>query len=179
MALLEFNDGIVPDQWGVFGNPYDIAKMTEEHWWMPHFKSAMGASLVGTDHFTRFDGDWSELGVDDDFANPTYNFSPDESMTRKEVAEMLYRMKAAKDNEMEYYNEEIVPNDLLSMTKEEAQALLEEAECFYSLDESDVSLDLEGDEWIMSSSNCGGVCSVNVSNSEVFIDVNPMCMGAL
>ena len=92
---------------------------------------------------------------------------------------MLYRMKAAKDNEMEYYNEEIVPNDLLSMTKEEAQALLEEAECFYSLDESDVSLDLEGDEWIMSSSNCGGVCSVNVSNSEVFIDVNPMCMGAL
>lgn len=230
MAILEFNNGEIPEQWGMFGNPYDIAQVTGEPWWMPYFRSAMGASSVGTEHFAKFNADWSGLGVDSDFANPTYNFGPGESMTRKEVAEMLYRMKAMQDNNMEYYDGEIIPDNLLPisvacteegeslgavvpsnfdaycceglvpyledediigtmgicvdennvpLTKQEAQSILENSECFYDIEDSGVSLDLEGDEWVMSKSGCGGVCTVDKYSEEVYIDVNPMCTGAL
>jgi len=114
MAVLEFNDGQVPAQWGMFGNPYDIAKVTDNPWWKEYFVSAMGSNTIGTEHFPRFEADWSGMGVDSDFANPTYNFEPAASMTRKEVAEMLYRMKALKDTGEEgSYNEDLVPAPLV------------------------------------------------------------------
>lgn len=113
MAVLEFNDGENPGPWGMYGNPYDVAQIATDVWWKPFFSTAMGGNFVGTDHFVKYDADWSKLGVDNDFANPTYNFGPGESMTRKEVAEMLYRLRAARDNNEEAYTDELEPKPFL------------------------------------------------------------------
>ncbi|MBU1935486.1 S-layer homology domain-containing protein, partial [Patescibacteria group bacterium] len=119
MAILEFNNGEIPEQWDEFENPFDIAQVKDNPWWMPYFKSAMGANLIGIEHFERFDADWMGLGVDSDSANPTYNFGPSESMTRKEVAEMLYRMRTIQDNDMQYFDENIEPDNVDTMPEEE------------------------------------------------------------
>lgn len=115
MAILQFNNGEVPGYDAMFGNPYDIASWegVENEWWYEYYHYVFSANLVGTAHFEKFNADWSGLGVDSDFANPTFNFAPNGSMTRKEVAEMLYRMKAVKDNEEAidgYYYEGLEPN---------------------------------------------------------------------
>ncbi len=108
MAVLEFNMGENPGAWGMYTNPYDVA-LVKDAWWKPYFATAMGANFVGIDHFVQYDADWMKLGIDNNFGNPTYDFGPGESMTRKEVAEMLYRMKAANDNNKEYYSEGFTP----------------------------------------------------------------------
>ncbi len=120
MAILEFNDGEIPAQSGIFETPYDIAKITDNTWWKPYFESAMGSNLVGTNHFTTFNADWSGMKVESDFTNPTYNFGPGEPMTRKEVAEMLYRIKALKDSgERGSYIDGLKPNPIIIATNTE------------------------------------------------------------
>lgn len=119
MSILQFNDGKIPEYGAMFGNPYDIASWedVEDEWWYDYYNYAFSASLVGTEHFKEFNGDWSGMGVESSFANPTFNFEPDGSMSRKEVAEMLYRMKAVKDNEDSiegYYYDELKPKTLVS-----------------------------------------------------------------
>ena len=44
MALLEFNNGEIPDQYGMVINPYDIGEMSQDTpWWMPYFKVVISA----------------------------------------------------------------------------------------------------------------------------------------
>lgn len=115
MATLEFNDGEIPSYDALFGNPYDIASMEnyDENWWCPYYRYVFSSNTVGVDHFERYDADWESLGVDDDFANPTFNFGPGDSMTRKEVAEMLYRMKAIKDQGTSAYVDGMTPDSIV------------------------------------------------------------------
>jgi hypothetical protein len=103
IVLEEFNIEQGPS--AIYANPFDIANMgNQKNWWSDYYTTAMGANLVGTDHFERFDADWSDLGVDSDFANPTYNFQPDQPMSRKEVAELLFRTKIMVDSGMDYFS---------------------------------------------------------------------------
>lgn len=72
--------------------------MPGDHWFEPYLYSAVDRNAVGKDHvFTIDDG---------------YYFDPRESMSRKEVAEMLYRMKTLTDNEVFGYVESMSPNPL-------------------------------------------------------------------
>jgi hypothetical protein len=118
MAILQFNDGEIPEYLAMFGNPYDVAMMKNEeeqsYWWINYFDYAMSAYIVGTSHFDTYDADWSSMGVDSDFVNPTFDFDPNGSMSRKEVAEMLYRMKTVRDSDMDYYDSENEPDDIVT-----------------------------------------------------------------
>lgn len=111
MAVLKFNNGKNPGAWGMYGNPFDVAQV-KEAWWKEYFATAMGGNFVGTEHFVQYDADWSKLGIDSNFVNPTYNFEPGESMTRKEVAEMLYRFKAAWEQGGTHYESFMKPKTL-------------------------------------------------------------------
>lgn len=118
MAILQFNDGKIPSYGAMFGNPFDIASWdgVENEWWYDYYSYAFAANLVGTEHFKKYNADWSGMGVESSFANPTFNFAPNGTMTRMEVAEMLYRMKTVKDNEGNiegYYYDEIKPKDVV------------------------------------------------------------------
>jgi hypothetical protein len=72
--------------------------MPGEHWFEAYLYSAIDRNAAGKEHvFTIEDG---------------YYFDPGESMSRKEVAEMLYRMKTLTDNEVFGYVESMSPNPL-------------------------------------------------------------------
>ncbi|MFC1599594.1 S-layer homology domain-containing protein [Patescibacteria group bacterium] len=68
------------------------------NWFDPYLYSAVDRNAVGKDHVT----------ID---AEETY-FYPGESMSRKEVAEMLYRMKTLTDNDVFGYVESMSPQNL-------------------------------------------------------------------
>lgn len=105
LAVLAFNNGRVPDHQSVFGNPFDVASMSNRSktWWWDYYVYAFSSNIIGLTHFERYDADWSSMNVDSDFANPTFDFGPTQPMTRKEVAELLYRTKAITDNEGDSY----------------------------------------------------------------------------
>mgnify|MGYP003987036577 CR=1 FL=1 len=97
MATLEFHNGEIPPVAGLYINGYDIAKALTDNpdeWWKEYYSSARGANTVGIDHFDRYDTEEST----------TYDFGPGESMTRKEVAEMIYRMKSNNDSGKTWYD---------------------------------------------------------------------------
>ncbi len=102
MAILEFGNGEIPGQWGMYALPYDVSQMDDNLWWQAYLSSAQSANLVADEHFELFDVDYGNE-EQNDFLNPRYNFGPAEPMTRKEVAEMLYRMHYAKDNNLAYF----------------------------------------------------------------------------
>lgn len=110
MSVLEFNGGKTPLPAGSFYLPSDIdqirASGVANPWWMSYFVSALASNTLGTVHFPRFDTNPSKY-------NTAYNFGPGEPMTRKEVAEMLYRMKAIKDYNMTYYIGKTMPKNIL------------------------------------------------------------------
>ena len=117
MAILEFNEGKIPEQTPEFANPYDIAQIKDNPWWMPYYKSAMGGGFLGTKHFKKFNATW-EVTENTSASNPTYNYEPAGSMTRKEVAEMLYRMKATKDFALSVYEDFLTPNIIIKKNVE-------------------------------------------------------------
>ncbi len=103
MALLEFNEGKIPPQWGEYAIPYDVSQMNSKNqWWGPYLDSALGSNYVGTEHFVKFNVDYGNK-EQNDFMNPRFNFGPAESMTRKEVAEILYRLKYSEENNIEHF----------------------------------------------------------------------------
>lgn len=73
-----------------------------ENWFDDYLYSAVDANAVGKDHVTNVAAD----------SMPEVYFHPGESMTRKEVAEMLYRMKTLTDNEVFGYVETMAPDNL-------------------------------------------------------------------
>ncbi len=119
MAILQFNDGEIPPISGIYVSPYDMSELDpEETWWYEHVASALGSYTLGLDHFETFEVDYGDEDMNE-FQNPRYNFEAGESMTRKEVAEMLYRMKVVKDTGMDYYDGESVPDEIETMDENE------------------------------------------------------------
>ncbi len=92
MAVLAFNNGEVPES---YGSSLFYTDVSTNEWYFPYLDYVFGANAVGLDH-TGYDG----YSIDGDYA-----FGPDQSMTRKEVAEMLYRMKVLQDYERTVYYE--------------------------------------------------------------------------
>lgn len=76
--------------------------MPGENWFDTYLYSGIDAHVIGTDH----------VFTDDSVDPPLYSFYPGESMSRKEVAEMLYRMKTREDNGVFGYVSTMSPNSL-------------------------------------------------------------------
>jgi hypothetical protein len=104
MAILEFNDGQIPSyEEGL----WSFADVNRSEWYGQYIVPALFNNLLGTQHMTT--------------ASPSSvegaNFYPGDSMTRKEVAEMLYRMKAVRDNGAEKYSTSIIPSAIIQITE--------------------------------------------------------------
>jgi hypothetical protein len=100
MAILEFNDGQIPTTpsgKATISKPYDVDNTA---WYYNYIMQAVNEDTVGLSHATYHGGG-------------TYKYYPGDSMTRKEVAEMLYRMKAVRDNGAGKYSTSITPQQLL------------------------------------------------------------------
>ncbi len=101
MAVLEFNNGQMPGApsgKSVSSKPYDVDSSA---WYYNYVMQSVNDDTVGLAHATYHGGG-------------TYKYYPGYSMTRKEVAEMLYRMKAVRDNGAEKYSTAIAPNSIAS-----------------------------------------------------------------
>ncbi|MFC1810699.1 S-layer homology domain-containing protein [Patescibacteria group bacterium] len=97
MAVLEFNDGDYLEYeelllWG-------FEDVDRSAWYGPYAEFAFSKELVGLEH--------AEIT-----SVESGKFFPGDSMSRKEVAEMLYRMKTLKDNSLDVYDELQKPNPL-------------------------------------------------------------------
>lgn len=103
MAILEFNNDKIPPN---LQSPslIDAKDNTEDKWYHKHINYALQAKIAGLNHTTIIDQD-KDLGM--------IKFHPEEAMSRKEVAEMLYRMKTMNDNIMESYKEDDKPNTIV------------------------------------------------------------------
>ncbi len=97
IAVLEFYDGLVPDDTHGLLKPVDI---DENAWYYPYFEYLYATAQLGTEHLY--------IIPDSDAAY----YVPQASMTRAEVAEMLYRMKTVKDNGLEIYTDTYYPTPL-------------------------------------------------------------------
>lgn len=86
MAIFEFNNGQIPED---PNNPtLTYAKdVKEDKWYYKHISYALKSDIVGLQHATIDKS--TDLGV--------ILFYPENEMSRKEVAEMLYRIKMLKD----------------------------------------------------------------------------------
>lgn len=89
ISVLEFNDGAVPQAsgWGI-SNYDDVAP---NDWYSEQMNYAFSSNLVGTNHAGK-------------------KYYPGNHMTRKEVAEMLFRMKTIRDHKLAYYYEGYEPS---------------------------------------------------------------------
>lgn len=91
MALLEFNGGVMPvytgdNTWSPIGEYEDVSA---DDWYYEYLNYALDADVLGLDHTYKYSR--NVFGIGDD-------------MSRKEVAEMLYRMKSVVDNKVDYYS---------------------------------------------------------------------------
>ncbi len=94
MAVLEFNGGVVPND-GYAGQSIlldSFSDIKKNAWYYPYFEYAIASDSVGRNH-VRAVYDASSL-----YYETVQFFAPADSMTRKEVAEMLFRLKTLKDN---------------------------------------------------------------------------------
>ena len=95
MAILEFNNGAIPSYVEEnMGFAIDSSK-----WYAEYLYPAIFNQLVGLEHVTLAGADVGD-------------FHPGDSMSRKEVAEMLYRMKTVKDNMLDLYITSYTPSAL-------------------------------------------------------------------
>lgn len=96
MAILEFNNGEIPTTEEGLWAFHDVDRT---QWYGQFIVPALFNDYVGTKHMTA-------IGVEGG------NFYPEGAMNRKEVAEMLYRMKAVKDKNATIYNTNLKPNTI-------------------------------------------------------------------
>jgi hypothetical protein len=99
MAMEEF--GI--DREPLPGMGWSYADVDPTEWYIDYFYVSTRDNLHGRLH------EYSDPTID---SIASRFFYPGQSMTRKEVAEMLYRMKTVNDNGRSNYSEDIVPNAL-------------------------------------------------------------------
>ena len=96
MAVLAFNNDKLPEAPILNGDAADYGNakdVDQNEWYFKYFNYAMIANLVGTKHQKNLDS-----------KGRNFNFLPNDAMSRKEVAEMLYRMKTVKDNYLEVFD---------------------------------------------------------------------------
>lgn len=111
MASEEFTNNNIPKiKWKfgpLEGMPADA--QDSQVWSYKYIEYGLKTNTVGKKHIGH--GDMEKDG-------PYYfKFFPDESMSRKEVAEMLYRIKAIRDNENNYYYDQ----DMTEFYKQEEE----------------------------------------------------------
>lgn len=107
MAVLAFNDDKLPEMPSLNGDAADYgnAKDVDQNlWYFQYFDYAMVINAVGDKHTKNLDS-----------KGFNFNFFPNDSMTRKEVAEMLFRMKTVKDNYLEVFDPSHEPNQINSV----------------------------------------------------------------
>ncbi|MBU0981665.1 S-layer homology domain-containing protein [Patescibacteria group bacterium] len=108
MGVLEFNNGEVPSYEGYAGVSLKLQAVQDvdyNEWYGDYFEYAYASNMLGTDHMTE------SINPNADWGNDVYYY-PGGEMSRKEVAEILYRMKAAKDNGIGVYIDGYVPDSL-------------------------------------------------------------------
>ncbi len=108
MASLEFNNGTLPNDGMYAGATIKLNSVLDidyNQWYGDYFTYVWLRNLVGTGHVVENANPDSSAGVD-------RYYDPAGSMTRKEVAEMLYRMKTIKDNSLTVYEEGDTPEPL-------------------------------------------------------------------
>jgi len=76
--------------------------MNDQAWYYKYFTYVIFRNLVGQEHVNKITNISSDYGFDQ-------YFKPGDTMARKEVAEMLYRMKTLKDNKIEKYSSNYSP----------------------------------------------------------------------
>ncbi len=96
MALLEFPN-INPTNTPV----EDYSDVPSSEWYYQYVSYALGNFLVGLKH------------IQYSFDNNSMNYLPGESMTREEVAEMLYRLKTLQDNNLTSYDDAYGPQNVI------------------------------------------------------------------
>jgi hypothetical protein len=98
IASLEFNNAEIP----TVNDPYyskTYDDISADEWYYDSFDYAASANVLGTDHITGSDSiDYS------------YLYSPGGSMTRSEVAEMLFRLQSIQDHTSDSYGYDDRPN---------------------------------------------------------------------
>ncbi len=77
----------------------NYADVKRSAWYFKYIHSAIDRNLLGKLHVTEY--------IDKKY------FHPDEEMSRKEISELLFRMKALKDNFVDLYNDELLANNIL------------------------------------------------------------------
>ncbi|MBU1446324.1 S-layer homology domain-containing protein [Patescibacteria group bacterium] len=103
IAMLEFTKmNQSEDAESTWINYVDIL---EDAWYKQYFNQAINTNTVGTKH-TEFNYENYNYG---------YNFFPGDPMSRKEVAEMLFRLKAIADLSVDYYESTILPTELVEI----------------------------------------------------------------
>lgn len=128
IATLEFNNGTLPS--------YDtlattLADVTSDQWFYNHINYAVSSDIVGLNHASYV-------------MYPSLNYYPGDSMTREEVAEMLYRLKTMKDKGLSSFDEAYGPRDALAVPLQSYEVSLEEffsetTSFLVSVDTSDTS----------------------------------------
>jgi len=116
MAVLEFNEGKIPAKYIEYEMPSDI-NIESNEWWIPYFESAMGSNVIGIEHFINNEVSLNTSGQVA-VAKKSYKFCPGCPMSRMEVSEMLYRLKAVHDNDKRQYTKEILPTGLIQCKTE-------------------------------------------------------------
>ena len=104
MAILEFNGGEIPAGYAYAGLSLTVDSFQDiDHsaWYFKYFEYAIAANILGLEHVIQ----------QYDATSPYYEkiqfFGPGTDMARKEVSEMLYRMKAIRDHSASKYNEQV------------------------------------------------------------------------
>lgn len=98
MAVLEFNNGVVPpERTTSYGKAADA---NNKEWYYPHLDYSLAGNFIGLKHTKKLEG-------------TEFDFLPNDSMSRKEVAEMLYRMKSTKDHKLTAYDDFFTPNIII------------------------------------------------------------------
>lgn len=98
MAAEEFTNNNVPEKVGrtkSMTDPLPADSQDEKEWSFKYIKYGIKTNIVGKKHISTEKAE--EKGP------YYYEFFPNDSMSRKEVAEMLFRIKAIKDNNVDYY----------------------------------------------------------------------------
>lgn len=113
MAVLEFNDGKVPKPWGMLQPT--LSDVAHDAWYSPMMEYAHDALILGTAHVKV-----TMTGVADGHGK----YFPDQSMTRGEVAYLLYMSKALKDNNVAAHDGSIWANGKKEVLYNEERGLL-------------------------------------------------------
>lgn len=99
-------EGFDPTIIGTYGfePPYPFEDLNQDAWYYYYVYNAFLNAQLPMDH----------MGISD-IQNGKGYYGPNESMSRKEVAALLYRIKATKDadHQTNYYSESLIPNEIV------------------------------------------------------------------